>query len=65
MDRLSLVGNYEINLKIFNRSFAQQMQKLFESDSKQISELTADNWRTRSWYIKASEHILKPWRFFM
>jgi cardiolipin synthase len=65
MDRLSLVGNYEINLEIFNRSFAQQMQKLFESDSKQISELTADNWRMRPWYIKASEHILKPWRFFM
>ena len=65
MDRLSSIGNYEINVEIYSEKFAREMESLFAHDTADVSELTAEEWHKRSWYTKVSEHILEPLRFIM
>jgi cardiolipin synthase len=65
MDRLSSLGNYEINVEIYSREFAQQMERLFACDTDKAIELTPQQWHQRAWYAKLSEHILTPLRFMM
>src|SRR6266849_3253181 len=62
LDRLSSVGNYEINAEVYSEKLAQQMEELFERDSSNAFELTLDWWLNRSWYMKLSERILTPLR---
>ena len=65
MDRLSSIGNYEINVEIYSDKFASQMESLFAHDTTDISELTTEEWHKRPWYTKLSERILLPLRFIM
>jgi cardiolipin synthase len=65
LDRLSLVGNYEINVAIYSAAFARQMSALFAEDTAEKFELTMEQWKSRPLYIKASERILAPLRFLM
>jgi cardiolipin synthase A/B len=65
LDRLSLVGNYEINVAIYSAAFARQMSALFAKDTAERFELTMEQWKSRPWYIKVSERILAPLRFMM
>jgi cardiolipin synthase len=65
LDRLSLVGNYEINVAISSAEFARQMSVLFAEDATEMFELTMEQWKSRPWYIKVSERILTPLRFMM
>ncbi|GLV54800.1 hypothetical protein KDH_16470 [Dictyobacter sp. S3.2.2.5] len=65
LDRLSSIGNYEINLEIYSSDFAQQMERLFACDTEDVIELRAEDWHHRPWYTKLSEHILAPLRFMM
>ena len=65
LDRLSSIGNYEINLEIYSEDLALQMRELFECDTSDTFELTLEGWQGRPWYTKASERILAPWRFMM
>lgn len=62
LDRLSSVGNYEINAEVYSEKLAQQMEELFERDTGNAFELTLDWWLNRSWYMKLSERILTPLR---
>ncbi|HZU70420.1 MAG TPA: phospholipase D-like domain-containing protein [Ktedonobacteraceae bacterium] len=65
LDRLSSIGNFEINVEVYSAEFAQQMQELFECDLTDAEELTLDKWVHRHWYTKLSERILAPLRFMM
>jgi len=65
LDRLSLVGNYEINVGIYSAEFARQMSALFAEDTAERFELTLEQWKSRPWYNKVSERILAPLRFMM
>ena len=65
IDRLSSVGNYEINAVIASPAVAEQMERIFESDKTNAFELTLEKWRSRPWYVKASERIIKPLRFVL
>jgi cardiolipin synthase len=65
LDRLSLVGNYEINVAIYSAEFAQQMSALFAEDTTEKFELTMEQWKGRPWYVKVSERLLTPLRFMM
>lgn len=65
LDRLSSLGNYEINVEVYSPELAQQMQVLFDCDTSDIFELTSERWNNRPWYVKLSERILAPWRFMM
>ena len=65
LDRLSLVGNYEINVAVYSTAFAGQMSALFAEDTAERFELTMEQWKSRPWYNKVSERILAPLRFMM
>ncbi len=65
LDRLSLIGNYEINVAVYSAAFASQMSALFAEDTAERFELTMEQWKSRPWYYKVSERILAPLRFLM
>lgn len=65
LDRLSSVGNYEINVEVYSETLAQQMEELFKSDLTNAVELQLGQWSNRPWYMKLSERILYPLRIFM
>lgn len=62
IDRLSLTGNYEINLEIFDRDVAKQMEEIFSRDESNALELTADEWAARDIHRKFTELVLTPLR---
>jgi cardiolipin synthase len=62
IDRLSLTGNYEINLEILDDDFAAQMETIFETDRSNARRLEPDEWLARPFAAKASELILTPLR---
>jgi cardiolipin synthase len=47
IDRLSLLGNYEINMEVFNTDVARQMEEIFTIDSTNTVELTLSDWQRR------------------
>ena len=65
LDRLSAVGNYEINVEIYSTHLARQMEELFKCDITDAFELTLKSWDKRPWYVVLSETILVPLRFLM
>jgi cardiolipin synthase A/B len=62
MDRLSLAGNYEINVEVYAEALAAQMEKIFAQDSTNVRELTLAEWNARPWFAKIGETILLPLR---
>jgi cardiolipin synthase len=65
LDRLSAVGNYEINVEIFSQKLAQSMETLFAVDQTNAFEITGSLWHKRPWYVKLSERMLRPLQFLM
>ena len=65
LDRLSSVGNYEINAEIYNDSLAHQMEQLFLSDTTDAITLNIDEWLQRPWYAMLGERILAPLRVLL
>lgn len=65
LDRLSAVGNYEINLEVYSDELARQMEELFACDKTNAREITLENWIKRPWYQELSERILAPLRLIM
>jgi cardiolipin synthase len=62
LDRLSEVGNHEINIQIYDPVFAREMEAIFACDKTNAFELTAEHWLSRPWYVKLSEMVLAPLR---
>jgi cardiolipin synthase len=62
LDRLSLAGNYEINMEVFNAEVARQMEEIFALDSSNTVELTEPAWSRRHAMVKFSETVLTPFR---
>jgi cardiolipin synthase len=58
IDRLSLLGNYEINLEIYSRRFASQMERMFELDKTNAEEITLESWKNRPLPAKFVERVL-------
>ncbi|WP_104118634.1 phosphatidylserine/phosphatidylglycerophosphate/cardiolipin synthase family protein [Arthrobacter sp. B1805] len=65
IDRLSLTGNYEINLEIFDRDLAATMEEIFAVDSSNSRVLTQEEWSSRPVVARVSELILAPLRPFL
>jgi len=65
LDRLSSVGNYEINTEVYSKKLAHQMEVLFKTDVTNSFELKLDEWEKRPWYAVLSERILSPLRAFL
>ncbi|WP_131105388.1 phospholipase D-like domain-containing protein [Ornithinimicrobium sufpigmenti] len=60
IDRLSLQGNYEINLEIIDPDQASLMEQIFVTDLENCDEVTLEQWRQRAWYRKGVERFLRP-----
>ena len=65
LDRLSSVGNYEINVEVYSETLAHQMDQLFLSDTTDAIALTFDGWISRPWYAMLGERILAPLRVLL
>ena len=65
LDRLSAVGNYEINAEIYSAVVARQMEKLFACDITNAIELTPEQWMRRPWLSRVGEAILSPLRLLL
>ncbi|MHA7859788.1 phospholipase D-like domain-containing protein [Tessaracoccus sp. Y36] len=64
LDRLSLWGNYEVNLEVTDESVAQHMEDVFRTDQSNSIELNEQRWASRSVVAKVTELFLSPWRPF-
>jgi cardiolipin synthase len=62
LDRLSLAGNYELNVEIYDRSFAGEMERIFMTDLTNAFEVTREVWERRPWYDRGGQLILSPLR---
>ncbi len=62
IDRLSLTGNYEINLEILDAGVAGHLEKVFATDASNATELTRAQWSRRPYIAKACELLLAPLR---
>jgi cardiolipin synthase len=62
LDRLSLTGNYEIGLEIYDSDLAGDLEKIFEIDSSNTRVLTLEEWESRHIAARFSEAVLAPLR---
>jgi cardiolipin synthase A/B len=62
LDRLSMLGNFEVNVEIYDATLARQMEAIFEQDSTNARELTFALWKQRSPLQIFAEKILSPLR---
>ncbi len=62
IDRLSLTGNYEINMEFLDAGLAAEMETIFENDSSIARELSLEEWESRPWVSRACELIVRPLR---
>lgn len=62
LDRLSLVGNYELNLEIVDPGVADRMREIFAADLENCVEVDRERWGRRSLPSRACEALLKPLR---
>jgi cardiolipin synthase len=62
IDRLSLSGNYEINLEILDDDLAKHLETVFTNDLGQATELTRAEWERRPLVVRACELLLAPLR---
>ncbi len=65
IDRLSSLGNFEINVEIYSSEFAAVMCKLFDCDTADVKPIDLEVWNKRPWYAKFGERLLSSWRVAM
>ena len=65
LDRLSSIGNYEINIEIYDSRFAAQMEELFACDKTNAVEITIDRWQRRTPFMRLTERVLGPLRLML
>ena len=62
IDRLSLSGNYEINVEVIDRDLAKVLEEVYELDESNCIELTAGEWEARDLHRRFTELVLRPLR---
>ena len=62
IDRLSLTGNYEINVEIIDEGLAASLERIFTVDESHSLELTRAEWEARDIYRRFTEFVLNPLR---
>src|SRR5918998_6432662 len=55
IDRLSMLGNYELNIEVYSRGLAAQMESMFEMDKTNAREVTLEEWERRPLPAKVVE----------
>ncbi len=62
IDRLSLQGNYEINVEVIDESLAKTLEEIFLVDESHCLALTQHEWDARDVHRKFTEFVLAPLR---
>ncbi|QZY30829.1 phospholipase D-like domain-containing protein [Nocardioides coralli] len=62
IDRLSLTGNYEVNVEVIDDSLAHVMEEIFRTDESNCLELTLHEWEARDLHRRFTEALLRPFR---
>jgi cardiolipin synthase len=62
IDRLSLQGNYEINVEIIDEAMAKTLEEIYLVDESNCLELTSAEWEARDLHRKFTELVLAPLR---
>ena len=62
IDRLSMTGNYEVNVELIDQPMAALMERIFEVDLENSNQLTAEAWFARPVHKKVAELFLAPLR---
>lgn len=62
IDRLSLSGNYEINVEVIDEALAVDLEQIFLVDQSNCLELTSSEWEARDLHRKFTEMVLAPLR---
>jgi cardiolipin synthase len=65
IDRLSMSGNYEINVEFIDESMAKVMEAIFRSDLEQCSHLSERDWNARGIHRRFTEAVLNPLRHLL
>lgn len=60
LDRMSMRGNFEVNIEIFDADVAATMERIFEVDLTNAHELIPEVWEQRSGWARLAERVLKP-----
>lgn len=60
IDRLSLLGNFEVNLELYDPGLAALMEQIFETDLGNTRELTLEEWERRGLLPRLAERVLRP-----
>ena len=62
IDRLSMLGNFEVNMQFHSRELAARMEEIFANDLTTARKLTIDEWDERSMMTRVLENLLQPFR---
>ena len=62
IDRVSLTGNYEINVELFDRGLADHLEAVFATDLTNARRLGLEEWRERGAPARLVEGLLAPLR---
>ncbi|MCY7395681.1 MAG: phospholipase D-like domain-containing protein [Nocardioides sp.] len=65
IDRLSLRGNYEINVEVIDESLAKTLEEIFALDESNCIELSSGEWEARDLHRRFTEFVLTPLRAFL
>lgn len=65
IDRLSMRGNYEINLEFVDQEQAEHMETIFRTDLEHCHEVDLEDWRSRGVLRRGIEHFLRPLQVFL
>lgn len=60
LDRLSMLGNMEVNLEVFDTNSARLLEDVFDMDMTNAKELSLLEWNSRSRLARISEWLMKP-----
>jgi cardiolipin synthase len=62
LDNRSFQLDDEVNLNVFDESFAQEQARVFAADLARSERYTYEEWQRRPWYQKAVNWIARPFR---
>jgi cardiolipin synthase A/B len=62
LDRLSMTGNYEINVEFVDPAMAERMEQIFATDLENARELVRADWEARGFHRRFTEALLAPLR---
>ncbi len=60
IDRLSLTGNYEVNVEIFDPALAAHLEAVFATDQTNSTQLSPETWAARPAVARLVERLLAP-----